>query len=76
MSGQESSASVYTPELLKLYTKCQEMTEVPGLQSSFYGWNQKKFVNQTDLVYKEMIQFSVIGVCQYEDEMKAETYHS
>ena len=31
---------------------------------------KKKFVNQTDLVFKEMIQFSVIGVCQYEDEMK------
>lgn len=46
------------------------MTEVPVLQSSFYGWKSKKFVNQTDLVFKEMIQLSVIDVCQYEDEMK------
>lgn len=46
------------------------MTKFPGLQSFFYGWNQRKFVNQTDLVFKEMIQLSVMGVCQYQDEMK------
>lgn len=30
----------------------------------------KKFVSQTDLVFKEMIKLSVIDVCQSEDEMK------
>lgn len=30
----------------------------------------KKFISQTDLVFKEMIKLSVIDVCQSEDEMK------